>query len=115
MKTIKIHLAILAASALILGCASEQVPDLSRAKTQAASGDAMLSKFGNESPKIDGDIKSQIKQYQELIAERNLELDFLKNSEDKLSKMILLQASRGCMLEQNINNLEIEIGGGRLS
>ena len=109
-------LAAIALVTVMVACSGGPPQSRNNVKTSDASAegmDAHSRKLAAESPSISGDVKSQIKQYQGLIAERNAELNFLRNSEDKLSKMILLQSARGCMLSQNIDSLEIRIGGSR--
>lgn len=66
----------------------------------------------NENISFGGSTKQQIIKYRELIGRRDAELSFLRNSEDKLAKLMLLNSARGCMLSQNIDQLEIRIGGG---
>ena len=116
-KSRTVTLLVAAAFGLTLSACSDGPAPVRSSDTSSAAGsagmDAMSRKLAEEVPSIKGDTKTQIKAYQALIAERNAELNFLRNSEDKLSKMILLSSARGCMLSQNINNLEIEIGGGR--
>lgn len=104
----------------LISCAGESPSGLKKASTvkkNSTSGDATSStdldkNLTNEDITFSGSKKEQIKQYQNLITERSSELNFLRNSEDKLSKLILQTNNRGCMLSKNIDSLEIEIGGG---
>jgi hypothetical protein len=96
---------------LLYSCAGDQPRDPagSSVSSLSSSSEDLLT---DENATFSGSIEEQIKKYQQVISERNIELDYLRNSEDKLSKMILLNGSRGCMLDKKIENLEISIGGG---
>ena len=113
------HIAFILTTATGLWACSGDVPTprSTIASTSSTSADVLGeagvdARLADENIKFSGDAKTQIKKYQDLIAQRSPELSFLRNSEDKLSKMILLNSERGCMLSQNIKSIELSIGGG---
>lgn len=118
------HLAILCGCVLsfTLGCSNSESDsalkksdDTTPSKSESSSdASAVIDEdITNENISFSGSTKVQIRKYQELIAKRQDELNFLRNSEDKLSKLILLDSNKACFLSENISSLEIKIGGGR--
>ena len=111
MKILLTNLLFLSCLSLAISC-NEGKPRSSDASSDLSKSESS-SILTDENPNFTGTIEEKIKKYQAVISERNPELNFLRNSEDKLSKMILLNSARGCMLEKKLESLEISIGGDK--